>query len=87
MVTPSCSTATRDMVINDISPWMKLVPRLYIMAIPISRRNRIGVRNESRFIISTIRQRITAMDTYVTSSLFVSSFVSSTMADMLDRKH
>ena len=62
-------------------------PRLYTIAIPILARKSTGIMIESIVIASMILLRITAISTYIGVSFSDSFLVSTTTADIPDRKH
>ena len=62
-------------------------PRLYTIAIPILVRKSTGIMIESIVIARMILLRITAISTYIGVSFSDSFLVSTTTADIPDRKH
>ena len=63
MVTASCNTADSAFVIYEISPRKILVPRLYMMAIPMLARKMTGIIQESSRIIIATTAQMTASPT------------------------
>ena len=80
VVTPSWSTALIAFVMYDISPNIIFVPILYIIAIPILLSNINGTIYESNETVNTNKQSITAITTYIATSLLDKSIVSFTIA-------
>ena len=60
---------------------------MYAIAIPILARNSTGIMIESMVIARIILLRITAIRTYIGVSFSDSFFVSTTTADIPERKH